>query len=263
MLNLKQSDTIKDATQTIYFPFENKAPTLMCVFRCNFQDSIFQNKIKFFVYSNRRTNQKYEACVPACVCSAGFVLDDHGNCVEPSSYNQCGPNSSWTDCGLDCTPTCQELNPLCSMTCVARCECDEDYVDYGTGNCILDIECPETTQAPAEETTTAVNSPNPVDDNEDNDSSNEDDSNNEDTNNDSKLGLFACFEILFIPSDLTDQLLKKKKFGSSKYAVKLQRHKRNKDGWTINKKDDIGLVQLYLHYYHYVNQRLVNKFSFT
>ena len=71
------------------------------------------------------------------------------------------------------------------MSCVARCECDEDYVDDGAGNCILEIECPETTEAPVEETTIAINSPNPSEDDEDNDSSYEDDSNYEDTNNDS------------------------------------------------------------------------------
>ena len=117
------------------------------------------------------------------------MRDDNGNCVEPSSCNQCPSNSSWTDCGLDCTPTCEDTNPLCDVEhCVARCECDEDYVDNGQGECILEMDCPATTTdaPPSEETTIAINSPNPGDDGEnepDNSGDNNDDDGNDDDGN--------------------------------------------------------------------------------
>ena len=80
---------------------------------------------------------------------------------------------------------------------MARCECDEDYVDNGQGECILEIDCPAaTTDAPTnEETTISINSPSPGEDEEDelDDSkdNNDDDGSDSGNNNNGASGGFG------------------------------------------------------------------------
>lgn len=38
-------------------------------------------------------------------------------------------NLVWNECGSACTPTCAEPAPMCTMQCVARCECQVTTVD--------------------------------------------------------------------------------------------------------------------------------------
>ena len=62
-----------------------------------------------------------------------------------------------------------------------------------------------------------------------------------------KLGLLECFKpyTSTLYSLLENSVVKlSKNYGSRSLAVKLQRHNRNKDCWTINKKDAVGLIEL-------------------
>ena len=82
------------------------------------------------------------SCVPACVCQPGFVRDQNGECIDPAACGNCGAHATWTSCGLECTATCEDPNPLCQSSCIPRCECDVGFLEDFDGNCVPTYQCP-------------------------------------------------------------------------------------------------------------------------
>lgn len=62
----------------------------------------------------------------------------------PSSHADCSSNLVFAECGSACTPTCSQPYPMCTMQCVARCQCPPELpmFDAATGVCIPLDACP-------------------------------------------------------------------------------------------------------------------------
>jgi len=54
---------------------------------------------------------------------------------------KCESNLEWNDCGSSCTPTCINSTPVCSMICVARCECRGYKPILHDNHCIKKEDC--------------------------------------------------------------------------------------------------------------------------
>jgi hypothetical protein len=57
----------------------------------------------------------------------------------------CTGGREWNQCGSACTPSCEDLNPVCILMCVARCQCPFGEVEHA-GSCVPSTTCPP--QAP-------------------------------------------------------------------------------------------------------------------
>ncbi|GFU13369.1 carboxypeptidase inhibitor SmCI [Nephila pilipes] len=59
---------------------------------------------------------------------------------------RCSENQHFESCGTDCPLTCDNYNnpPLiCNLMCVARCFCDDGYVEKTMGECVKPEDCPK------------------------------------------------------------------------------------------------------------------------
>uniref|UniRef100_A0A914R915 Uncharacterized protein n=1 Tax=Panagrolaimus davidi TaxID=227884 RepID=A0A914R915_9BILA len=87
----------------------------------------------------------------ACQCSAGFVRNDAGKCVQQTECSTTGGNST-TQCKENetlkscpgCEKTCANPNPVCTLQCREgqECECSEGFVRNDAGKCVKLAECP-------------------------------------------------------------------------------------------------------------------------
>uniref|UniRef100_A0A914PBI4 TIL domain-containing protein n=1 Tax=Panagrolaimus davidi TaxID=227884 RepID=A0A914PBI4_9BILA len=87
----------------------------------------------------------------ACQCSAGFVRNDAGKCVQQTECSTTGGNST-TQCKENetlkscpgCEKTCANPNPVCIQSCREgqECECSEGFVRNDAGKCVKLAECP-------------------------------------------------------------------------------------------------------------------------
>jgi hypothetical protein len=56
--------------------------------------------------------------------------------------NACKDNGQvWKECASNCTRTCGEPNPVCSESCVPRCQCPSDQPMWENGECIREEAC--------------------------------------------------------------------------------------------------------------------------
>ncbi|XP_011050597.1 PREDICTED: chymotrypsin inhibitor-like [Acromyrmex echinatior] len=54
----------------------------------------------------------------------------------------CGQNEYFNSCGSSCQPTCQNPTPqICTLACVAGCECTDGYVRNAENRCIPAYNC--------------------------------------------------------------------------------------------------------------------------
>ncbi|GFQ81131.1 papilin [Trichonephila clavata] len=59
---------------------------------------------------------------------------------------RCPENQHFDSCGTDCPLTCDnyETPPIiCNLMCVARCFCDDGYVENSLGECVRPEDCPK------------------------------------------------------------------------------------------------------------------------
>ncbi|XP_013385287.1 multiple epidermal growth factor-like domains protein 6 [Lingula anatina] len=78
-----------------------------------------------------------------CECPSGYELeDDQLTCRGPDPL--CYGGQVWKTCGSDCTATCEERDtpPMCTLNCVARCECPPEKPYYHNFRCVDESECP-------------------------------------------------------------------------------------------------------------------------
>ncbi|KYQ52111.1 Chymotrypsin inhibitor, partial [Trachymyrmex zeteki] len=54
----------------------------------------------------------------------------------------CNKNEYFNSCGSSCQPTCQNLSPgICTLSCIAGCECKKGYVRNAENQCVLTQNC--------------------------------------------------------------------------------------------------------------------------
>ncbi|XP_013379695.1 fibrillin-1 [Lingula anatina] len=78
-----------------------------------------------------------------CECPSGYELeDDQLTCRGPDPL--CYGGQVWKTCGSDCTATCEERDTpsMCTLNCVARCECPPEKPYYHNYRCVDETECP-------------------------------------------------------------------------------------------------------------------------
>lgn len=61
--------------------------------------------------------------------------------AECRKKDACGPNASFQTCGSACPKTCGPIERICTLQCVAGCQCDKGYALW-EGKCIPEDECP-------------------------------------------------------------------------------------------------------------------------
>jgi len=59
----------------------------------------------------------------------------------PPSDKQCTGGMVWKECGSACTPSCENSSPICTMQCVARCECPPSTPILKDGVCVTSSAC--------------------------------------------------------------------------------------------------------------------------
>jgi len=55
---------------------------------------------------------------------------------------QCTSGKIWNECGSACEATCNSINPMCTMQCVAKCECPANIPIFHDNYCIKVRDCP-------------------------------------------------------------------------------------------------------------------------
>ncbi|KAL4707283.1 hypothetical protein ACJJTC_019821 [Scirpophaga incertulas] len=95
---------------------------------------------------------------PGCICISGHLRNSSGVCIPSSECPndkelRCpDPNAVYSQCASACTPTCSNINPICTQQCLSpRCQCKRGFV-LDNGKCIQPKDCPATTQCPVNET---------------------------------------------------------------------------------------------------------------
>jgi hypothetical protein len=77
----------------------------------------------------------------------GFTSDDmsavSASCVVTAAPPTCSGGKVFQDCGSVCDKTCIEPNPVCTMACVAKCQCPstQPYWDESTSECTTQSTC--------------------------------------------------------------------------------------------------------------------------
>lgn len=86
--------------------------------------------------------------VPSATC----IVDRCGSCsakwyignqdVTEECKSRCTSEEAYNQCGTACPPKCSDLNPVCSLQCVAGCFCKPPLIRGPTGKCIQKEQCP-------------------------------------------------------------------------------------------------------------------------
>merc|ERR1719160_2414346 len=104
-----------------------------------------------------------ESCVPRCQCPSDQPMWENGECIREEACQRrlqndedelteelvheqhveaCADNGQiWKECGSNCTRTCAEPDPVCSESCVPRCQCPSDQPMWDNGECIREEAC--------------------------------------------------------------------------------------------------------------------------
>ncbi|XP_076382773.1 chymotrypsin inhibitor-like isoform X2 [Megalopta genalis] len=69
------------------------------------------------------------------------VLTMNSAILQVSSAPKCGPNEVYTTCGPACPPSCYDVHPICTLECVAGCQCKPGFLRNAAGGC--GRVCPE------------------------------------------------------------------------------------------------------------------------
>ncbi|XP_063367819.1 zonadhesin-like [Cydia amplana] len=109
-------------------------------------------------YCEMRTCEDYNrtdiacpaVCVRGCFCREGYVRNAYGVCIHPKkcpSKPVClQEHEEYQSCGSSCPDNCANYkNPdrICTMQCVAGCNCKKGYVrNLKNGTCIKPEQCP-------------------------------------------------------------------------------------------------------------------------
>ncbi|XP_061704905.1 zonadhesin-like isoform X1 [Cydia pomonella] len=109
-------------------------------------------------YCEMRTCENYNrtdigcpaVCVRGCFCRKGYVRNAYGVCIHPKkcpSKPVClQEHEEYHSCGSSCPDNCENyMNPdrICTMQCVAGCNCKKGYVrNLKDGTCIKPEQCP-------------------------------------------------------------------------------------------------------------------------
>jgi len=93
-----------------------------------------------------------EQCVSRCQCPPNKPIWHQGECVVEKTCqgvveSQCSGGQVWHDCGSACDGTCDQPSPMCTMECVARCQCPADKPIWHGGECIAEKSCHGVTEA--------------------------------------------------------------------------------------------------------------------
>merc|ERR1719515_709590 len=59
----------------------------------------------------------------------------------------------WKECASNCTRTCEDLDPVCTVECVPRCQCPSDQPIWENGECIREEACQRRLQDDEDELT--------------------------------------------------------------------------------------------------------------
>lgn len=87
--------------------------------------------------------------VPPATC----IVDHCGGCnarwyignqdITEECKSRCSTDEAYNQCGTACPPKCDDLNPICSLQCVAGCFCKSPMIRGPTGKCISKGQCPD------------------------------------------------------------------------------------------------------------------------
>ncbi|XP_013391189.1 zonadhesin isoform X1 [Lingula anatina] len=97
-----------------------------------------------------------EMCAPKCECPNGQVWHEKKEqCVDMAecSTSVCTGGQEWFECGMSCTATCDEPNPICNRMCAARCQCPSSKPIFHDGVCKELKDCPGVHLVPEPEPT--------------------------------------------------------------------------------------------------------------
>ncbi|KAI0211185.1 hypothetical protein LSAT2_004010, partial [Lamellibrachia satsuma] len=78
--------------------------------------------------------QSYQMAIEECV---GGQVKRRG-----SRKTGCIGGTEWTNCGRECSPTCDDPEPFCRTDCVKRCQCPPRKPIFYQGECIKASDCP-------------------------------------------------------------------------------------------------------------------------
>ena len=91
--------------------------------------------------TRRRRTPSPETQPPLPPWVKASYFNQFGTTTAPVTHPPCSGGRYWSKCGASCTPTCDQMTPICTSECVARCECPLGSMWHG-GQCLPPTHCP-------------------------------------------------------------------------------------------------------------------------